>query len=412
MARALAVGLCLALSAWGGGGSGNANGSGNGDSSATAVLAAYPSSTATLNDANVVPVAVETGPGRNVNIPYISVTVCRPGTSQCQTISHVLLDTGSTSLRLFANQIDAALGLPPHRIGGSSTISECAHFMGMIAWGAVHQADLVMGGERATAVPIQLMDAQFAPLPADCGDAPLVATESGSHTKALYANGILGVGLFVNDAQTYFDCPLPDASCQVRPPASAQVQNPVRTFAVNNNGVVIQLPALPPQGASRAEGYLIFGVGTQRNNQLGAAHVVPVDPNSGTFSTVYKGQTLTQSTMDSGSNSLYFDDAQLRAAPCTRQGGFYCPESAPPLSASIRLGASSATVNFQITNASALLAAGTNLAFNNLGGPAGSAIFDWGMPFIFGRSVYTVIEGQSVPQGAQTLPGPFYAFSD
>ena len=394
--------MALALSACGGGGGGG---------SAT-VVAAYPVSLATLSDANVIPVVVESGPGHNVNMPYVTVTVCSPGTHHCQSINNVLLDTGSTGLRLFANQIDPAVTLPPHRIGDSSTISECAQFLSMVAWGPVRQADVVLGGERAAAVPIQLMDANFAPLPSDCGDAPLVSTTTSSRTKSLYANGILGVGLFVNDGQTYFNCSSPDASCQFSPPASQQVQNPVHAFAVNNNGIAIQLPDLPAQGVGRAQGYLIFGVGTQRNNQLGTANVVPVDPSSGTFKTLYKGRTLTNSVIDSGSNGLYFDDPQSFPVTCVRPAGFYCPDSAQQLSASIVLQATNALVDFQIGNASALFAPGTNLAFNNLGGPGGDSFFDWGLPFFFGRTVFTVIEGQQVVHDAQSLPGPFQAFSN
>jgi hypothetical protein len=406
LALCLSLALTLALNACGGGGGGGGGGTG-----ATA-LAAYPVSLATLSDANVVPVVVESGPGRNVNMPYVTVTVCSPGTNRCQAINNVLLDTGSTGLRLFANQIDPALVLPPQRIGGSSTISECAQFLSMVAWGPVHLGDVVMGGERAPAMPIQLMDANFAPVPTDCGSAPLVASSNSSRTKALYANGILGVGLFVNDGQIYFDCPAPEAACQISPPPGQQVQNPVRAFAVNNNGIAIQLPALSPEGVGRAQGYLIFGVGTQSNNQLGAAHVVPVDRHSGYFTTHYQGRALHNSMIDSGSNGLYFDDTQTFPASCARLAGFYCPDSAQQLSASIALAASRAPVNFQIANASTLFAPGTNLAFNNLGGPGGDTFFDWGLPFFFGRTVYTVIEGQQVAQGGQSLPGPFHAFID
>lgn len=376
------------------------------------VMAPYPASLASLNDSNVIPVVVESGPGRNVNVPYVTVTICTPGTQICQTIDKVLLDTGSTGLRLFANLIDPAVVLPPHRIGDSSTISECAQFLSMVAWGPLRQADVVMGGERAAAVAIQLMDANYAALPSDCGDAPLVATSNSNRTKALYANGILGVGLFVNDGQIYFNCPSPDASCQFSPRASQQVQNPVRGFAVNNNGVAIQLPPLTSQGANRAQGYLIFGVGTQSNNQLGRANVVPVDRSSGTFTTVYRGRTLSNSMIDSGSNGLFFDDTQIFPNSCVRPAGFYCPDSAQHLSASIALAASSAQVDFQIGNANTLFAPATNLAFNNLGGPAGDTFFDWGLPFFFGRTVFTVIEGQQVGQDPTSLSGPFHAFTN
>lgn len=402
----LALCLSFALGACGGGAAGGGSGVG------AAVVAAYPLGLATLSDANVVPVVVESGPGRNVNVPYVTVTVCNPGTNHCQSINNVLLDTGSTGLRLFASQIDPAVVLPPHRIGDSSTISECAQFLSMVAWGSVRQADVVMGGERAASVAIQLMDANFAPLPSDCGDAPLVSTSNSSRTKALYANGILGVGLFVNDGQIYFNCSSPDASCQISPRISQQVQNPVRGFAVNNNGIAIQLPTLSEQGANRAQGYLIFGVGTQSNNQLGMAKVVPVDRSSGTFTTVYKGRALSNSLIDSGSNGLYFDDPQVFPASCVRPAGFYCSDSTQHLSASIALATSSAPVEFQIANANTLFAPGTNLAFNNLGGPAGDNFFDWGLPFFFGRTVFTVIEGQQVGLDSPTLSGPFHAFSN
>jgi hypothetical protein len=398
----LAIFLSVAFSACGGGGR----------SADSMVVAAYPQSLASLSDANVIPVTVESGPGGNVNMPYVTVTVCSPGTPHCQTIDKVLLDTGSTGLRLFANQIDPAVVLPAHRIGNSSTISECAQFLSMVAWGPVHQADVVLGGERALAIPIQLMDADFAGLPSDCGDAPLAARFGSRRTKALYANGILGVGLFANDGQIYFNCPSPDASCQFGPPASLQVQNPVRAFSVNNNGIAIQLPGLSAQGAHRALGYLIFGVGTQRNNQLGTAKLVPVDRYSGTFTTLYKGRALNNSLIDSGSNSLYFDDPQGFPASCVQPAGFYCPDRAQHLTASIALAASSAQVDFQIDNASTLFAPGTNLAFNNLGGPGGENYFDWGLPFFFGRTVYTVIEGQPVGRDASSLVGPFHAFGN
>ena len=36
-----------------------------------------------------------------INKPCVSVTVCTPGTSTCQTIDDILLDTGSFGLRIF-----------------------------------------------------------------------------------------------------------------------------------------------------------------------------------------------------------------------------------------------------------------------------------------------------------------------
>src|SRR2546421_9341508 len=62
------------------------------------------------NGTNVAAVVVDAGPkGANgspvgyVNGIFTTVTVCVPGTSTCQNIDHVLVDTGSSGLRLLAN---------------------------------------------------------------------------------------------------------------------------------------------------------------------------------------------------------------------------------------------------------------------------------------------------------------------
>jgi len=50
------------------------------------------------------------------------------------------------------------------------------------------------------------------------------------------------------------------------------VQNPVTLFATDNNGVIIELPAVSGVETS-VTGSLIFGIGTQSNNALGSATV-------------------------------------------------------------------------------------------------------------------------------------------
>jgi hypothetical protein len=61
-------------------------------------------------------------------------------------------------------------------------------------------------------------------------------------------------------------------------------------------------------------------------------------------------------------------------------------------------------VTFTIGNATSLFASGNN-ALSNLAGPA-SNYFDWGLPFFFGRRVFTAIEASATPAGN----GPYYAF--
>jgi hypothetical protein len=65
-------------------------------------------------------------------------------------------------------------------------------------------------------------------------------------------------------------------------------------------------------------------------------------------------------------------------------------------------------VSFSVANADQLFAANPSFnAFNNLAVPSGdTTTFAWGLPFFFGRNVYTAIEGRSTPGGA----GPYFAF--
>ena len=62
----------------------------------------------------------------------------------------------------------------------------------------------------------------------------------------------------------------------------------------------------------------------------------------------------------------------------------------------------------QVANADSLFASSPNFfAFGNLAGPNSDATrFDWGLPFFFGRNVFSAIEGQNTPAG----PEPFVAY--
>ena len=44
-------------------------------------------------------------------------------------------------------------------------------------------------------------------------------------------------------------------------------------------------------------------------------------------------------------------------------------------------------------------------AFSEVGGP-NPGLFDWGLPFFYGRTVFVAIEGQSTPGGT----GPYWAY--
>jgi len=178
----------------------------------------------------------------------------------------------------------------------------------------------------------------------------------------------------------------------------------VALFSRDNNGVVIQLPAVAAGGAFSVTGSLVYGIGTQSNNGLGAAKVLTVDA-LGNITTIFGGQSYPSSFIDSGSNGIYFLDAAASSLPlCQDSADFYCPATLQSFSATNR-GANGVAISalFNVGNADALDA--RFAAFNEIAGPNPGG-FDFGLGFFFGRSVFTAIEGQSTPGGA----GPYFAY--
>ncbi|MFM0153775.1 DUF3443 domain-containing protein [Paraburkholderia sediminicola] len=379
-------------------------------SAASAPSGAAVSSTATSvpqsSTPNVQPITVAAAPGLTRNMLTTSVTVCQTGTSNCATINNIQVDTGSHGLRILASALPASLTLAA--VGsGSGVTGECAVFGGGYAWGAVRSADVRMAGQLAAAIPIQVIsDPSLPNVPSDCaGSGPAMLTLS-----SLRANGILGVGLFAADCGSgcvnaalprwYYSCNASGTCLASTQALAQQVTNPVSSFALDNNGVVIDLPAIADAGAVSVSGSMIFGIGTQANNTLGGASVVKANQVTGYVATSSAGQTYAQSYLDSGSNGLFFSNSQLPQC-----GYWYCPGSTQTASASIvgTDGASTA-VSFVIGNSTALFASSNN-AFNNLAGMASNS-FGWGLPFFFGRRVYTAIASRATSAG----PGPYYAF--
>jgi hypothetical protein len=363
---------------------------------------------------NVVPLAVTSGPANNtVNGLYASVTICVPGTSSCQTVDEVQVDTGSMGLRLLSSQV--SLSLPSVSDGNGHPIGNCATFADKsYTWGPVVAADVQMAGEKASSVPIQLIDkAGFPDAPSACSNGGTAADT----VDALAARGLLGVGVFRQDCgpacsgaalaapPVYFSCA--GSRCSTTTvPLTSQIQNPVWLFPQDNNGLVVQLPSVPASGAPTLSGSLVFGIGTQANNALGSAQVYTTDA-VGNFTATFEGRAYSSSYIDSGSNGLYFLDASTIGLPPCPGGnsGFSCPASTVSYTAT-NTGANRASgqVAFSVANAEALFRTG-NDALGTLGGPDSGA-FDWGLPFFFGRPTFVGIEGQSTPGGT----GPYWAY--
>ena len=361
---------------------------------------------------NVQAIVVNSGPQNNyANGVFTTVTICAPGSSNCQNISGVLVDTGSFGLRVLASALGTLNGaLPQQKDGNGNPIVECAQFVSSVVWGAVKSADVGLAGEKASSVPIQVIDPSVAPIPSACK----AIGPAEEDLASLGANGILGIGFFVSDCGPacatagtgnpgfYYSCS--GSSCQSKgQPVNQQVQNPAALFSQDNNGVVVQLPSASGSAPSLS-GSLIFGIGTQSNNALGAAQVYKPD-QKGNLKTSFKGTTY-EGFIDSGSNAYFFLSSGAVGMPnCPNpESGFYCPSSPMNLSAtnaSASAGASG-TINFTIDNANTLFSSPADAVFPTLGG-SNPSTFDWGLPFFFGRNVFVAFES---PFGS----GPYWAY--
>ena len=364
---------------------------------------------------NVVSVVVDAGPLPNtngaVNTLFTTVTVCVPGsTTNCQTIDHIQVDTGSYGLRILSSVL--TLALHPQTTSNGEAIVECTQFVDGYSWGPVALADMQVSGESATSIPVQVIgDPNYATVPLDCS-----SVGPPEDTVAQFgANGILGIGFFAQDcgpncvgaaqAATYYACTA--SACQATPlPLANQVTNPITLFAADYNGVIIQLPSVAAGGAATVTGYMIFGIDTQTNNKSGSQTLLTVAGSAGgtsgqqpgQFSTLFNGGTLADSFVDTGSNGLFFTDTTLPT--CTDPSGnnpaitmFYCPPSIESFTATLEgQNGMSAPVSFSVAAADTLAASDT--AFPNLAGTFTSDLhtFDWGLPFYYGRKVYTAIE--------------------
>jgi Protein of unknown function (DUF3443) len=390
----------------------------SGGSSASSTTGTGTGSTGS-SGSNVVSVSVNPGPAAAVGQPevdllYASVTVCAPGsTTQCQTIDGIQVDTGSFGLRILASAL--TISLSQQNDANGNPIAECYEFEDGNTWGPVQTADVTVGGEKASSLPIQVVgssSANVANVPSSCSNVGPIEDDLAS----LGANGIIGIGNFVQDCGEgctvsgaenpglYYTCPT--SGCVVTTEAMAsQVANPVASFATDNNGVIIELPSVSGSEAS-VSGSLIFGIGTESNNGLSSATVYTIDPNTGNFSTTFNGTAYTDAAfIDSGSNAYYFNDGSIPT--CSDLTFWYCPAATVNLTATNQgMNGATGTVSFSIANADNLTSNVNNGVVPDLGGPISVNFFDWGLPFFFGRNVYVAIDGATTSGGQ----GPYWAY--
>ncbi len=431
----------LALAACGGGGSSSP--SAPATATVTPTPTPTPTPTVTPGAANVADVIVDAGPpslgsaDASLNTPFVTITICAPGsTTNCQTIDHVILDTGSVGLRIIQPVITPALlaALPVETAPSGNPVGECYQYITSYVFGSVRQADFRIAGETVAAMPLQVVGdtGAFAAVPNSCssGGGTQVAT-----VKGFRANAILGIGTTATDCGTlcqtagsnsgaiYYDCPASGCDQTIARTAATvapfqQLPNPVAAFAVDNNGTILTLPAVPQAGLPTLGGTLTFGIGTQANNALTATHILTLTTSGnaigpGDLTATFNGRSLPESYLDTGSGAYYFEDSSLTPCPKNDFYGFYCPAGPTALSPTLT-GQNDATTSgaFTLFNPNGL--ASTSNVAPGLGidpqvgatEKANSQSFAFGFPFYLGRTVYTAIEGVN----AGGTAGPYVAF--
>jgi Protein of unknown function (DUF3443) len=374
---------------------------------------------------NTMVLAVDSGPAAAsgaINHAYVTVKICvHASQTQCASVDHVLLDTGSMGLRLVRSVLSGqGVSLSPESDSQGQSIEECASFGGGQTWGPVSAADVFLAGESAANIPVQIMDdsAAGAPPPATCGaNGTLLNDVSG-----FSANGVLGVGVFAEDCgqacvdagaplPVYYGCTAAGACAAENIALAAQVTNPVAMFSADNNGIIVNLPNLQnANGDVSVQGEVIFGIGTQTDNALPATglNILGADSN-GFFTAIYNGgNVVLPALIDSGTDSFSFDDPTIAVCASGAFVGYYCPAIAPQsvfvISSGVGVNNAGNTVTFAIADPNTFVV--NAAAFGGLAGGGGSSKFTFGMPFFYGRKIYFAID-QRV---AGTYTGPFYAY--
>ena len=396
------------------------------------------SSSGSSSGSNVLAIAVNGGPTANYpNGAFASATICAPGsTTNCVTVNGLLVDTGSTGLRVLQSAL-GSLSLPAVDASSGSAAYNCADFVdGAYLWGPVEQATVTLGGETAANLPIQVVSSSDTGIPSSCSNGGIDANTVAN----LGANGLLGVGSEPTDC--FFE-DIGDAcspgSGQSSPPSGLyytcsgdscspayiseadEVSNPAVFFSSDNNGVIVELPSVSGSAAT-VTGSLIFGIGTKSNNQLPSSATV-FTLTCDLFTTEFEnidygvnsGCAGYGSFIDSGSSALYFPDPGkvISTCPASTPAGnlssWYCPTSTKSFSA-INFGANgtSLATSFSVANAETLFTSTSTHAEYALGQLAGlnptGYGFDWGLPFFYGNKVYVSIAGQKMPSDAPAAP--------
>jgi hypothetical protein len=377
-------------------------------SQAALATGSLPNASSDATPANIVPVSIGSGSFASINDAFVSVTLCAPQTSNCVVIPNIRLDTGSIGLRIFRSTL-SSLELPFAETPSGAQLAECKLFGGGSQyWGPIALADVILGGEKASSVPIQVVDSTYPNAPAACSSArpsPVSDNTNGLLGVAPGAVDCADINCLINPTfePYYFSCA--SGKCAAFAPGSnLAVPNPITKFSIDNNGVVVQLPAVSGAGVKQLNGQLVLGIGTQTNNQVPPqVTALETDPIGWLHINWNKQNYYTM--FDTGTNAWELPSG-LNLPACSKNFYYACPRKPQQVNTTL--------LSHNGTARPFTLTVGTQFSFSsfalgNLGlkpSAEPSQTFMLGMPFFYGRSVYFGISGKSTPLG----DGPYVAF--
>lgn len=351
---------------------------------------------------NSIPLIVDGGTNTNhiFNRARVSIKVCAPNDStKCQIVDNVILDTGSSGLRLLSSALnpDIITSLPVLK-SNTGNIFECMQFVSGYMWGQVSTADVMFGSKIAPSLSIQLIDNDLT-IPNACnhiGSFPPLLDGGGA------SNGILGISTSNIDGGTYYTCPT--AGCNSSTVEGATifqpVVNPITKFDGDNNGIIIDLPAIQIGGVQTVSGTLTFGIGTRNNNKLSGQTIFPLDINGYTSTVTVDGIPTGPAYFDTGTQYMWFTDLSL---PTCSGGQLICPIA--PITRALVL--QNSTYSFNVSNINEALRDPTLFAFNDVEinrsyGSGPGPYTNIGLSFFYGKRIFF---GQ-----ATSSSGQFVAF--
>ena len=380
---------------------------------------------------NIVPVEVrQLYQGDKCNKLYVAVTVCNTA-QQCRTVPDVLVDTGSPGLRLFRS---ALVGLELDAVTARGhPVANWGRFASGALWGTLHWAEVRIGGVATTAaIPIELFDE---PGPGESLPSGYGSADARSKLRMTVGNGILGISPQRFAEAGYY---LNVGSHGVRSKSdwepvkihdALKLANPIGHFpAPYDTGSVIRLPEVDRAGGqSTAQGWLGFGLGrpTAALFPQGGRMIVHELDQRSRFAAVVE-QRAVDMMLDSGSNFLVLSLDHPGFAAHPNFARCYNPVALTPID--LRFPSAGREIELArpllVGSADQLhkarqgcavlptIAARPRSEPGQEGAPGGQRTNVLGLPFFYGRSVATGLQGAVNPYARPTSAGALPAAGD